>query len=124
MSIGELYEIYFLTLGTLDRLLEFWVTASFSVVIASFFLGEKINRYIFILILLGYLLYSVNIGLRYNIAVETLMEIRNQLIAQGATILSDSSVGALNISQGLLFSFGFFATLGYLCYTYYQSRRT
>ena len=117
MSVVELYDVYYLTLGTLDRFFEFWMTASFSVVVAAFFLNEKMNRYIYLLLSIGYTLFSLSLGVRYFIASRTLIHVRDQLIALGEPFSAISS-GAAGASIWLTFIFGLLGTLGYLQYAY------
>ena len=117
MTPAELYEIYYLTLGTMDRFFEFWMTASFSVVVAAYFIREGANRRILMLMGVVYFLFSVSLGIRYAIAVGKLIDIRDQLIQQGET-LSVAVSNAAGLSIYITVAVGFFGTLGYLYYTY------
>jgi len=123
MTAPELYEIYYMTMGTMDRIFEFWLTASFSVVIAAFFLGPKVNRFIFWLLFGGYSLFSIGLGVRYLIASNTLVSMRDQLIGMGEPFSALMSNGA-GAFVALTCLFGFFGTLGYLCYSYVSLRNT
>lgn len=117
MNPAELYEIYYLTLGTLDRFFEFWMTASFSVVVAAYFIREGTNRRILMLMGVVYFLFSLSLGIRYAIAAAKLIDIRDQLIQQGEA-LSVAMSNAAGLSIYLTVAVGFLGTLGYLYYTY------
>ena len=117
MTPAELYEIYYLTLGTMDRFFEFWMTASFSVVVAAHFIHKSIDRRIVILIGVVYFLFSVSLGIRYSIAIAKLVDIRDQLIMQGES-LSTAMSNAAGASIAITVMVGFLGTVGYLYYTY------
>ena len=123
MTAPEVYEIYYMTMGTMDQIFEFWLTASFSVVIAAFFLSHKMNRFIFLLLFGGYTLFSIGLGVRYVIASTTLVSMRDQLIDMGEPFSALMSTGA-GVFVALTCLFGFFGTLGYLCYSYFSLRST
>ena len=117
MTPAELYEIYYLTLGAMDRFFEFWMTASFSVVVAAYFIHKSIDRRILMLIGVVYLLFSVSLAIRYSIATAKFVDVRDQLILQGESLSAAMSYAA-GASIVLTFIVGFLGTLGYLYHTY------
>ena len=83
MNIAELYDVFYAALEVLDRLFEFWLTGSFALLIATYFIGEKMNRTMYWLICIGYCLFSAGLAIRYLASGAKLLDMRTQLEAAG-----------------------------------------
>ena len=68
LPVGDLYDVLYAVLEASDRIFEFWITASFSVVIASFFAASRMTRAMFVLISIMYGIVSANMLVRWFIA--------------------------------------------------------
>ncbi len=111
MNIAELYDVFYAALEVLDRLFEFWLTGSFALLIATYFIGEKMNRTMYWLICIGYCLFSAGLAIRYIASTAKLVDMRTQLEAAGETLLFSNFSGFTVI---ITFMFGSIGTLVYL----------
>jgi hypothetical protein len=91
MSVPELYEIFYAQFEVLDRSFEFWLTATFSVVVASHFMAGSMTRGLATLMALVYTLFSLAMAWRWRAAGLKFAEIRDQLVSAGEYYLVDAS---------------------------------
>ena len=56
MSIGELYELFYIILEAADRVFEFWLSASFAIVVATFIAADRLSKRMYQVITLAYIL--------------------------------------------------------------------
>jgi len=61
LSTAELMEMSYLATELFDRLFEYWLNATFAVIIASHFIGRQMTRYMFLLLVTIYGLFTLNI---------------------------------------------------------------
>jgi hypothetical protein len=120
MSIGELYELFYIVLEAGDRVFQFWLSASFAVVVATFFAAERLSKRMYQLITVAYVLVSFNMAYRYVINVVRLVEIRADLIEQEAWYEVPATLPA-GIAQVAIFAVGFSGTLYFVWSTYLNS---
>ena len=94
MPFEELSFLYTLIEAT-DRLYEFWLTGTFALVLASFFISERMTTQLFSILMLVYVTFAVTMIIRYwaiNARIlETLTYIRE------ASPESASSLGPIAI---------------------------
>lgn len=115
MTIAEQYQLLYAILETLDRLFEFWLSASFAVVVAAHFMTGNLSRYLAIFMSLSYTLFSFTLVFRFRSNGTLFGDIRESLIAAGETVnLDASNFGGLLLF--LTFVVGFLGTNGYLWY--------
>ena len=109
MNIAETYDTYFLVLNYVDGAIEFWMTASFALVVASYLGAKHFKRTIRIIASSLYLTFSVSMFLRIWIWVQKASELGNILIENGEVL--SRSTGIISGSLLLLvFLGGVFAT--------------
>ena len=117
MTIAEQYQLMYVILETLDRLFEFWLSASFAVVVAAHFMIGNLSRYLAIFMSLAYTLFSFTLVFRFRSNGTKFGEVRDSLLAAGETLnLDASNFGGLLLF--LTFVVGFLGTNGYLWYCY------
>ncbi len=117
MSIAETYEIYYVVLATMDQIFQFWLSASFAVILTSYFASEMLTRWIFWLVSASYVLFSVLLGTRYFLAGAKLVELRDRLMAAGEHF-DPTLVSSIALYTLLLYIIGVIGTLSYLRYSY------
>ncbi len=117
MNLPELFNLFYIIVESMDRYFEFWLTGSFAVVIAAYFTSARMTRTMFLLLSVGYVLFSTGLAVRFFLETTTMLGIREQMILNGA-IYDESlaNVGGLFIL--LTFAFGTVGTIIFLwqCY--------
>lgn len=123
MTIAEQYQLLYAILETLDRLFEFWLSASFAVVVAAHFMIGNLSRYLAIFVSLSYTLFSFTLVFRFRSNGTLFGDVRDSLIAAGETLnLDASNFGGLLLF--LTFVVGFLGTNGYLWYCHLKRAST
>ena len=80
MSPAELYEIYYVAQESIDRLLQFLISISFAVVIASYLASNRLPGFFFAVMGLIFTLVYVVLALRMNVAIEKVIEFQARLV--------------------------------------------
>ena len=121
MSVPELYEIFYAQLDLMDRTYEFWLSATFAVVVASHFMAGSLSRRLAAFIALVYSLFSFAVALRWMSATRRFGVVRQQLISSGEVhdLESGTIVGIL---LALTFAAGFVGTLAFIWSSYQKSK--
>ena len=123
MTIAEHYELIYAILETLDRLFEFWLSASFAVIVAAHFMIGKLNRYLALFMSMAYSLFSFTLAFRFYSNGKKLSEFRDSLLSLGETLNPDASnFGGLLLF--LTFFVGFLGTNAYVWYCYLKREGT
>ncbi|MGR8946682.1 MAG: hypothetical protein ACU84Q_01455 [Gammaproteobacteria bacterium] len=117
MSVPELYQTFYAILETVDRILEFWISASFAIVVAIFLGAERLNKTMFFLISIAYSLVTANMFVRTWINASKFVEIRTLLIDKGEIFDASLSTLAWLLQLGVM-TFGTFGTLFFVWYMY------
>lgn len=120
VSIAELYEVYFSALAVMDQILEFWLTASFAVVVASHFMSSNMGRRLALFLSSVYLLFSAVVAARYIIVASKMIEIRDQLIAADGSYFSGLTQ-FVGIALAALFLLGCSGVLWFVWSTHKRS---
>ena len=113
MATAELHDILFAMIDTMDQIIEFWLTASFAVVIATHFLAGQMTRLTAGLLAGGYCLMSALLGARLAVVGTKMSEVLVRLDAAGETF----PMGLIGVVRVLLLCtvvFGFCAVLFFL----------
>ncbi len=123
IPVGNIYETLYAVLEASDRIFEFWITASFAVVIATFLAASRVTKVMFVLISFTYGIVLANMLIRWSIATLKFREIQASLIEQGkvfpSSLLIDTS-GFLTITT---FIIGTCGTLYFVWFTYRNQKR-
>ena len=83
LSTAELMEMSYFATELVDRLFQYWITATFALVIASHFIGAQMTRYMFLLLETTYALYTIGILSRMMNSGSRLFEIIAALDERG-----------------------------------------
>ena len=86
MSESEVIEMMYEALGYADRNFEFWISASFAVILAFHFSGARLTTLMYRLITFLYLSATVLFMSRWSVAAMQYAAFRQQLIDMGASI--------------------------------------
>ena len=100
LSEAELVGLFLETAQVLDSNFEFWITASFALLVASHFVNAKISMPMFVIVLGLYISGTLLVTVRLYTTGRTITSIRDQLENMGAETAIVSSmendlVGAL-----------------------------
>lgn len=120
MSVAELYDLLFVVVADLDRIFEFWLTASFAIVVGSHFVTNTITRGQAVLMASTYVLLSVFLAIRYMTSFNRMTETQARLVALGES----PSLGATQAAGlvGLLVCLvGFLGVLSFVWQAYRES---
>jgi hypothetical protein len=122
MSTGELYELFYMILEAADRVFEFWLSASFAIVVATFIGADHLSKRMYQIITLAYILVSFNMAYRYTINGIRLFEIRADLLEKEAWYEVPATWPGL-ASQAAIFAVGLCGTLYFVWSTYQTNAR-
>ena len=119
IDTGTLYQASYAALEATDRAIEFWLSASFAIVVATFLASDRLNRTMYIFITVGYLLASGNMLARYWIHASRYMQWRDMLISLGEPYNTSLSVVVVG-TQFAIFIVGTCGTLYFVWHTYFH----
>lgn len=121
VSTAELYDAFYAALGVMDQVFEFWLTATFAVVVASNFMTGRLNRRLAGLIAAAYSFFSVAMLFRWMIASGQMLDKRDRLIVAGENYPLEASniAGLLMI---MTYAIGLVAALFFVWSAYRESR--
>lgn len=100
MSIAELYELMYASVDLMDRIFEFWLTASFAVVVASHYVSDRLTTRLATVLAALYGLISLQLVVRYFLAIRKMIETRDLLVSRGETF----ALGAAGFAGFLVFA--------------------
>ena len=117
MTEYELNELYLMSTDAYGSVLEFWVSISFAVVVASFFTSSKLNTSIIRLMAFLYILSSMFLASLYiTTSIRTYHYYREMAAAGFATWHLDHPVNFVTLGLVLLLFLG--GTIGTVYYMY------
>ena len=118
LSLYEASELFYLALDTQDRFFEFWITATFAVIIACHIGSTILSRSFSIMISFIYLAFSANMIGKWFIAGEAMTRYRD-MIATHTGIQPQGTLADLStmLSMTTLF-IGTGITIFFVWYTY------
>ena len=117
MTISELYELLYLAEGSMDRLFEMWISGTFAVVVACFFAGEKMGRFMFLFVSLLYSFFAANLAIRWLYQGQRFERFFEQLAAEGEAFELSASVLLPILTVGTFLG-GTFGAIGFIWYSY------
>ena len=113
MSIAELYELMYASVDLMDRIFEFWLTASFAVVVASHYVSDRLTTRLATVLAALYGLISLQLVVRYFLAIRKMIETRDILVSRGETF----ALGAAGFAGSLVlatFAVGIVSVLAFV----------
>ena len=121
MTESELIELMYESLGYADRNFEFWITATFGVILAFHFSGERVTPLMYRLIMFLYCSATVLFVSRWSVAVLQYAQFRQELTNMGSSVKVSSLLMESVISVAYLLVIGI-GTLGAI-YFGHKARR-
>jgi len=122
-SAYELVDIIISLAGQIDSLFNYWISASFAVIVSSYIAKDHLNRRITISISVLYVLASIMFAARMYF-MGTMLQHYMVLAGDGLPANFDTSVLVLSITRGPTFFIGFLITQYYLWYSYNEKKKS
>jgi hypothetical protein len=121
MSEAEVIEMMYESLGYADRNFEFWLSASFAVILAFHFSGTRLTTLMYRLITFLYCSATVLFVARWTVAAMQYASFRKQLMDMGASIEISGNFmeGIITLSYIIVISLG---TVGTIYFGYKTNR--
>jgi len=122
LTLPEATELFYLALDTQDRFFEFWITATFAVIIACH-LGSNILTHTFsIMISIMYLAFSANMISRWFLANGAVNRYRNDMASQANIQLQEQLIELSRILSVTTLLAGTAITIFFVWYTYQNQK--
>jgi 4-amino-4-deoxy-L-arabinose transferase-like glycosyltransferase len=83
LSEYELTSLVFALFRDMDSMIQFWIQATFAVVVAVFVAGDRLSRWMRGMIAVLYLIASVQAALRWSLIVSRVDAFRARMVADG-----------------------------------------
>ncbi len=83
MSEHELSSLVFELFRDMDSMIQFWIQATFAVVVAVFIAGDRLSRWMRGMIVALYLIASIQAALRWILIVSRADAYRTRMVAEG-----------------------------------------
>ena len=120
MSPAELYETYFMAQEAIDRLLQFLISISFAVVIATFLAANRVSGFLYFVIGTIFTFVYVILALRMNVAIEKAIELQDQLEMLGEIFPQYPWLASVSGITGIII---YISTIGFLIYWFRKGRQ-
>ena len=118
LSLAEAVELFYMAMETQDRFFEFWISATFAVIIACHLGSRTLTQGYSAMVALMYTAFSVNMVSRWLLAQGAVTQYRGQML----TILeADSRAQLVDLSRFLTFGtlvVGTIITLFFIWFTF------
>jgi hypothetical protein len=113
MSESEVIEMMYEALGYADRNFEFWISASFAVILAFHFSGDRLTTLMYRLITFLYCSATVLFVARWSVAALQYASFRQQLLDMGASIEISGNVmeGIITLAYVIVIGLGTAGTI-------------
>lgn len=124
MSEVEVIELMYEALGYADRNFEFWISASFAVILAFHFSGDKLTTLMFRMITFLYVSTAILFVSRWTVAAMQYASFRQQLIDMGSSLQVSSNFmeGFIGLTYTVVFWLGTVGTV-YFGYRTHRNAR-
>ena len=118
LSLAEAVELFYMAMETQDRFFEFWISATFAVIIACHLGSRTLTQGYNAMVAVMYTAFSVNMVSRWLLAQGAVTQYRGQML----TILeADSRAQLVDLSRFLTFGIlvvGTIITLFFIWFTF------
>ena len=81
LSLFEAAQLFYIALGTQDRFFEFWISATFAVIMACHLGSHSLTRSFSVLMSVLYIAFSVNMLTRWQLASSAVFRFRSDMLA-------------------------------------------
>ena len=92
LSLYETTELFYIILEAQDRFFEFWITATFAVIIACHLGSSILTRSFSLMISFMYLAFSINLIGRWVFVAEAVSRYRNDMASQSGIQLNEQLI--------------------------------
>ena len=118
LSLAEAVELFYMAMETQDRFFEFWISATFAVIIACHLGSRTLSQGYSAMVAVMYTAFSINMVSRWLLAQGAVTQYRGQML----TILeADSHAQLVDLSRFLTFGtlvVGTIITLFFIWFTF------
>ena len=119
MSPSELYEVFYMSQESIDRLLQFMISISFAVVIGAYLASNRINGFFYFIIGVMFSLVFLILSMRMNVAIEKAIEFQGKLTALGEVFPVYPWLAPVSGVTGILL---YLSTIAFLFYWYRKGK--
>ena len=118
LSLYETTELFYIILEALDRFFEFWITATFAVIIACHLGSSILTRSFSLMISFMYLAFSINLIGRWVFVAEAVSRYRNDMASQSGIQLNEQLIDLSRMLSTTTLLVGTTVTIFFVWYTY------
>ena len=118
LSLYESVQLFYLTLSTQDRFFDFWISATFAVIIACHLGSRTLTQGFSALMALLYTAFSINMLSRWLLAQGAVVRYRTEMLALSG---GDGRLELVDLSRSLTFGtliIGTVVTLFFVWFTF------
>ena len=117
LSLYEATELFYIVLETQDRFFEFWITATFAVIIACHLGSSILTRSFSLMISFMYLAFSINLIGRWSFVAEAVSRYRNDMASQSGIQLNEQLIDLSRMLSMTTLIVGTAITIFFVWYT-------
>ena len=118
LSLYETTELFYIILEAQDRFFEFWITATFAVIIACHLGSSILTRSFSLMISFMYLAFSINLIGRWFFVAEAVSRYRNDMASQSGIQLNEQLIDLSRMLSMTTLIVGPAITIFFVWYTY------
>ena len=118
LSLYETTELFYIILEAQDRFFEFWITATFAVIIACHLGSSILTRSFSLMISFMYLAFSINLIGRWVFVAEAVSRYRNDMASQSGIQLNEQLIDLSRMLSTTTLLVGTTVTIFFVWYTY------
>ena len=118
LSLCEATELFYIVLETQDRFFEFWITATFAVIIACHLGSNILTRSFSVMISFMYVAFSINMIGRWFLAAGAVSRYRNDMASQSGIQLNEQLIDLSRMLSTTTLLVGTTVTIFFVWYTY------
>ena len=118
LSLYEATELFYTVLETQDRFFEFWITATFAVIIACHLGSSILTQSFSVMISFMYVAFSINMIGRWFLAAGAVSRYRNDMASQSGIQLNEQLIDLSRMLSTTTLLVGTSVTIFFVWYTY------
>ena len=118
LSLYEATELFYTVLETQDRFFEFWITATFAVIIACHLGSSILTQSFSVMISFMYVAFSTNMIGRWFLAAGAVSRYRNDMASQSGIQLNEQLMDLSRMLSMTTLLVGTSVTIFFVWYTY------
>ena len=118
LSLYEANELFYIVLETQDRFFEFWITATFAVIIACHLGSSILTQSFSVMISFMYVAFSINMIGRWFLAAGAVSRYRNDMASQSGIQINEQLIDLSRMLSMTTLLVGTTVTIFFIWYTY------